>query len=230
MATGLPKPDGIPDNWIERDTDTHGGREYINPDNPNDRVRVMPGDPHSLYPSQRQPYVIDQHGGYRDVNGNLIPGSGPRPGGAYPVRALRVSEIDVELTAHESVASQLRRWWFCRVSELSDIGLQRRTWLDIANRNPHWSYIEFIESYPDHDQLLDALKQGWLTAAEFEILSELGRILDSHTAPAGNHYDNAAVLDDPAWHSVVKAAERARQQLLSMTTDQDEREMLLGTA
>ncbi len=136
----------------------------------------------------------------------------------------------MELTAHESVASQLRRWWFCRVSELSDIGLQRRTWLDTTNRNPHWSYIEFIESYPDHDQLLDALKQGWLTAAEFEILSELGRILDSHTAPAGNHYDNAAVLDDPAWQSVVEAAERARQQLLSMTTDQDEREMLLGTA
>ena len=80
MATGLPKPDGIPDNWIERDTDTHGGREYINPDNPNDRVRVMPGDPHSLYPSQRQSYVIDQNGGYRDVNGNLIPGSAPGRG------------------------------------------------------------------------------------------------------------------------------------------------------
>ncbi len=136
----------------------------------------------------------------------------------------------MELTAHEPVASQLRRWWFCRVSELSDIGLQRRTWLDTANRNPHWSYLEFIESCPDHDQLSHARKQGWLTAAEFEILSELGRILGSHTPPAGNDYDNAGVLDDPAWHSVVEAAERARQLLLSMTADQDEREMLLGTA
>jgi hypothetical protein len=114
------------------------------------------------------------------------------------------------------------------VGELSDIGLQRRTWLDATNRNPHWSYIEFIESYPGHDQLLHALKQGWLTTAEFEVLSELGRILDSHAAPGGNGYDNAAVLDDPAWHSLVEAAQRARQQLLSMTTDQHEREMLLG--
>lgn len=134
----------------------------------------------------------------------------------------------MELTAHEPVADQLRRWWFCRVGELSDIGLQRRTWLDATNRNPHWSYIEFIESYPGHDQLLHALKQGWLTTAEFEVLSELGRILDSHAAPGGNGYDNVAVLDDPAWHSLVEAAQRARQQLLSMTTDQHEREMLLG--
>ena len=80
MATGLPKPDGIPDNWIERDTDTHGGRAYINPDNPNDRIRVMPGNPNSPYPSQRRPYVIDQNGGYRDVNGNPIPGSAPGRG------------------------------------------------------------------------------------------------------------------------------------------------------
>lgn len=136
----------------------------------------------------------------------------------------------MELTTHDPVASQLRRWWFCRVSELSDIGLQRRTWLDTTNRNPHWSYIEFIESYPDHDQLLHGLKQGWLTAAEFAILSELSRILHSHTPPGGNDYDNAAVLDDPAWHCVVEAAECARQQLLSVTTDQHEREMLLGTA
>ncbi len=132
------------------------------------------------------------------------------------------------MTSHEPVADELRRWWFCRVGELSDLDLQRRTWLDIRNTNPHWSYVEFIESYPERDQLSDALDHGWLTAEEFAILSELGRVLESHTAPGGNDYDNAAILNDPAWHAVVDAAERAKQQLLAMTSDQQEREMLLG--
>ena len=72
-----PKPDGIPDDWIEKPTDTPGGTQWVNPDNPNDRVRVMPGNPDSPYPQQQGPYVVDQNGGYRDVNGNPIPGSRP---------------------------------------------------------------------------------------------------------------------------------------------------------
>jgi hypothetical protein len=38
----------------------------------------MPGDPDSPHPTQRQPYVVDRCGGYRDVNGNQI--GGPDPG------------------------------------------------------------------------------------------------------------------------------------------------------
>ena len=77
MPTPLPKPQGIPDNWIERPTRKKGGTTYINPDNRNDLVRVMPGDPNSRYLWQRGPYVIDQNGGYRDVNGNPIGGANP---------------------------------------------------------------------------------------------------------------------------------------------------------
>ena len=73
----LLKPEGIPDNWIEKPTVAPGGMEYVNPDNPNDRVRIMLGNPNSRYSNQRQPYVIDQHGGFRDVNGNLIAGVAP---------------------------------------------------------------------------------------------------------------------------------------------------------
>jgi len=135
----------------------------------------------------------------------------------------------VNLNTRDPVAEQLRRWWFCRVSEISDLDLQRRTWLDPINQNPHWSYIEFVESYPKDDQLSHALQQGWLTADEFKILSELRRILVAHSPPGGNDYDNAAILKDRAWHSVVEAAGGARQKLLSITTDQHEREMLLGT-
>jgi hypothetical protein len=77
MPLVLPKPAGIPDNWIEKPARKTGGMIYINPDNRNDLVRIMPGDPKSRYPWQRVSYVIDQNGGYRDVNGNLIRSRNP---------------------------------------------------------------------------------------------------------------------------------------------------------
>ena len=131
-------------------------------------------------------------------------------------------------TTPEAAARRLRKWWFCRVHELADIELQRRTWLDPANLNPHWSYIEFVESYPASDQLQEALNRGWLTREEFDLLDELGALVFSHQAPGGDDYDNAAVLADPAWQAVVNAAAKAQQRLLSMTEDRGERATLSG--
>jgi hypothetical protein len=43
----------------------------------------------------------------------------------------------------------LREQWWGSLSEIADLALQRRTWLDPKNGNPHWSYVEFGYSYPD---------------------------------------------------------------------------------
>ena len=133
-----------------------------------------------------------------------------------------------EVSVDRRIVDQLRTGWFGSVSEIADIELQRRTWLDPANQNPHWSYIEFVCSYPDYDQLYQAHREGWLSAQELKILEDLHRKLDAHSAPGGNEYDNAAVLADPEWHVVVAAAERAKQQLLSIVHKQCERETLLS--
>jgi len=74
---GIERPPGIPDNWVTRPTNKNGGMQYINPDNPNDRVRVMPGNPDSPNPWQQNPYVVDQNGSFLDVNGNAIGGTNP---------------------------------------------------------------------------------------------------------------------------------------------------------
>jgi hypothetical protein len=124
--------------------------------------------------------------------------------------------------------SILRCAWFCSVREISDIGLQRRTWLDLTNRNPHWSYIEFCSSYPADDQLQDGVHWCYLSAEEFETLRELHSALVGHEAPNGNDYDNAAILNDPAWHNVVALAERTRQRLLESVEEPIERQALLG--
>ena len=75
-ANSADKPAGVPDNWREEPTKGDGGRQWVNPDNPGDRVRVMPGNPDSPNPGQREPYVRDVRNGnqWLDVNGNRIEG------------------------------------------------------------------------------------------------------------------------------------------------------------
>lgn len=132
------------------------------------------------------------------------------------------------MTSQTDVTDQLRRMWFLSIYELSNIDLQRRTWLDRSNTNPHWSYVEFVEMYPQPEQLSHALNHGWLSTQEFEILQKFRGLLESHTPPAGDFYDHDAILADPAWHAVAEAAESARQQLLAITTDRQDRDTLLG--
>jgi hypothetical protein len=132
------------------------------------------------------------------------------------------------MTQPDAIAA-LRRNWFASIQELSDIDLQRRKWLDVTNRNPHWSYIEFTCSYPDSDQLEHAYLERWLTTIELEILSEVERAIDSYSAPKFDDYDNEAILADPAWHAVVEIAAAARQRLLAIIADAGERQALCAS-
>jgi hypothetical protein len=126
--------------------------------------------------------------------------------------------------------SILRRDWFLSVQEISDIQLQRRTWLDPNNRNPHWSYIELCCCYPADDQLEDGRRWEYLSVEELELLQKLGNALAVHQAPGGNGYDNAAIVDDPAWHEVVALAEHVRHSLLALVDDPLERRALTRDA
>jgi len=74
----LPKPEGIPDDWIAKPSKKNGGVRYFNPKNKHDQVRVMPGNPKSPNPRQQRPYVIDQK------NGSIVDKNGRPIGGAKP--------------------------------------------------------------------------------------------------------------------------------------------------
>jgi RHS repeat-associated protein len=65
------RPEGIPQNWRIRPTEGQGGTEYYNPRNPNESVRVMPGNRNSPHANSQQPYVRqrDSSGSYLDANG-----------------------------------------------------------------------------------------------------------------------------------------------------------------
>lgn len=76
VATSLPRPKGLPDNWVGTASKKGGGTKYAAPDNPHHSVRVMPGNPKSPHPNSRQPYVrhmkdgkaLDARGKVVDVN------------------------------------------------------------------------------------------------------------------------------------------------------------------
>lgn len=66
QQTGIrtfPKPSGIPENFIVRVTDKGAGMEFVHPTNTHLRIRVMPGKPHSPFPHQQKPYVIQMKDG-----------------------------------------------------------------------------------------------------------------------------------------------------------------------
>ncbi|MBS0224341.1 MAG: hypothetical protein JSR91_26775 [Proteobacteria bacterium] len=74
----LPKPKGIPDEWIAKPSKKQGGMRYFNPKNAHDQVRVMPGNPKSPNPFQQRPYIVDRNNGrVMDRNGQPIEGANP---------------------------------------------------------------------------------------------------------------------------------------------------------
>ena len=68
----FPKPKGIPENYRIKISKKGSGIIYVHPKHNHTYVRVMPGKPHSPYPYQQKPYVIQKiNGKIFDKLGNL---------------------------------------------------------------------------------------------------------------------------------------------------------------
>jgi tetratricopeptide (TPR) repeat protein len=74
--TGLPtfpRPKGIPENYRVKLSDRGSGMKYVHPKDESTYVRIMPGKPHSPYPYQRSPYVVQMKNGKTlDKFGNVV--------------------------------------------------------------------------------------------------------------------------------------------------------------
>lgn len=72
------KPSSIPDDWVVKSSKKGGGEQYINPNNPHDRVRIMPGNTNSPNPAQQGSYVKRiKDGSSLDKNGNPVEPDSP---------------------------------------------------------------------------------------------------------------------------------------------------------
>ncbi len=71
-------PAGLPPDWILKPTKKGGGLQCINPNNPHERFRFMPGNPNSPNPAQQKPYFkYTKDGTAYDINGNPVNTNSP---------------------------------------------------------------------------------------------------------------------------------------------------------
>lgn len=69
-----PRPKGVPKDWIPKASDKDGGTKWVDPKNPHNSVRSMPGDPNSPYPNSQKPYVRwTRNGRPLDRSGRELP-------------------------------------------------------------------------------------------------------------------------------------------------------------
>jgi len=86
-----------------------------------------------------------------------------------------------------------RERWLDSINELTSIHLQKDTWLDATNRNPHWSFVEFMCSY--FDDLLDDhdykyyIDNEFVTKEEYEAIKLWHDELKRYEPPKGDHYE-----------------------------------------
>lgn len=120
-----------------------------------------------------------------------------------------------------------RERWLNSIYELTTIDLQINSWLNQQNTNPHWSYIEFIETYFDDLSLTDSyetiLKQGWVTYQEYETIKEWHEKLDKYKAPDNDDHNHKAILEDSNWIEIVELGEKSKHQLAQMVNSKEKK-------
>jgi uncharacterized protein RhaS with RHS repeats len=88
-------PEGVPGNWRIKGTNTPGGVQYYNPQNPNMNVRVMQGNPTSPYPNSRGPYARQQDAAGTYLRQDGTPSSLPRGGRNDPDAHIPLNQFKV---------------------------------------------------------------------------------------------------------------------------------------
>ena len=112
------------------------------------------------------------------------------------------------------------------INELTSIDLQRKSWLDKHQTNPHWSFVEFMCSYFD-DLLCDFpyshyIEIGWVSPKEYEILSHWHQALDTYQAPNNDDNDRVAILEDKKWLEIVRSGEKAKEKLANLLSNEEQ--------
>ncbi len=108
------------------------------------------------------------------------------------------------------------RWLSC-LNELTSLKLQRESWLDKTNSNPHWSFVEFMCSYFD-DLGIDnnyeyQLKKEWISKKEFETIKQWHELLDKYNSPKNNDYNHTSIIEDNTWELIIQEGLKAIREL-----------------
>lgn len=138
-------------------------------------------------------------------------------------------------TLEDERVSGRRHWrllWLSSIQAFSDAQTQKQRWLDTTERNPHFSFVECRASYFEDVQMGEEkafdqrLAEGYLSPEEVEATKPFHALAERYRGPTDDHYDLRAIINDPVWNAVVQAAQAAKERLLGLIGDGDERNAL----
>jgi len=131
-------------------------------------------------------------------------------------------------TEDQELRRSWRLLWLSSINELTDIDLQRATWLDMENLNPHWTYVEFMCSYFDdshtENNYESPLKWGFLSEEEFTAIQRWHELLDAYEEPV-EYYDHKGILEDEKWLQIAQLGLECKREL-SKHLNEEEKEVL----
>ena len=116
------------------------------------------------------------------------------------------------------------RWLSC-INELTSLDLQRKSWLDKSNTNPHWTFVEFMCSYFDdlgfENKYDNEIADGWISEREFESIRIWLELLDKYDSPTNDDYDVEAILADKEWQMIVEIGEKSKIELSKLLSKEE---------
>ena len=122
-----------------------------------------------------------------------------------------------------------RKNWLNSINELTTLELQKNSWLNSENKNPHWSYIEFLSCYFDDleisENYTDELNINLISQQEYEIIKDWHNRLNKYEEPNNDSYNHKLILEDSKWYEIVEIGKNAKRQL-SQILNLQERELL----
>jgi len=126
----------------------------------------------------------------------------------------------------DKIIQRVRKNWLHSLLSLSDLQYQQERWLDPRIRNPHYTFIEFIESYGDtvYDYK-EAIDNGLCTEEEYTVLEEFDRLLSEYDTPHPDFYDHAEILADPKWIHITNIGGEAMKRLRALIVDPEEQKI-----
>jgi hypothetical protein len=128
-----------------------------------------------------------------------------------------------------------RNWrllWLGSIQAFADSETQLARWPNSSGRPSQFSFVNCMSSYFDEANLReenayqDRLASGEVTTAEVEAVAAFHSLAESYESPGNDDGNSQAILRDPKWQEVVRAAQDAQGRLLRLLTDETEKEAL----
>ena len=119
-----------------------------------------------------------------------------------------------------------RAKWLTSINELTSIDLQKESWLDKNNTNPHRSFVEFTCCYFDDVLIMDDIYQtellnNWITIEEYNTIIEWHELLRKYNPPREDTYAHKAILEDVTWQEVVQKGVDTKNKLIKILNEKE---------